>query len=143
MSTEANKAVARRWYTLLSTKNLDEIDTLFHTAYVDHNPQVPPGVDGLKQFFEAYFVAFPDLDVTVEDMIAEGDKVVARFTARGSHHGPLMGIPASGKQVQVTAIDILRFVNDKIVEHWGEADLLGLLQQIGAVPAQDQSNGAS
>lgn len=143
MSTEANKAVARRWYTLLSTKNLDEINTLFHTAYVDHNRQVPPGVDGLKQFFEGYFAAFPDLEVTVDDMIAEDDKVVARFTARGTHQGPLMGLPASGKHVQVTAIDILRFVNDKIVEHWGEVDLLGMLQQIGAVQAPSQSNGAS
>ena len=85
-----------------------------------------------------YLSAFPDLHITVEDMIAEGDKIVARLTMRGTHQGAFLGIPPTGKQVTGTAIDINRITGGKSVEHWNNSDTLGLLQQLGVVPLPGQ-----
>jgi predicted ester cyclase len=85
-----------------------------------------------------YLTAFPDLHFTVEDIIAEGDKVVTRLTCRGTQQGAFMGIPPTGKQATVTAIDINRFAGGKSVEHWLNMDTLGLLQQLGVIPAPGQ-----
>ena len=85
-----------------------------------------------------YLTAFPDLYFTVEDLIAEGDKAVARLTVRGTQQGVFMGIPPTGKHVTVTAIDINRFAGGKSVEHWLNMDTLGLLQQLGVIPAPGQ-----
>jgi len=90
-----------------------------------------------------YVTAFPDLHFTVEDMIAEGDKVVARLTARGTQAGAFMGIPPTGKQASITAIDINHMAGGKSVEHWLEMDTLGLLQQLGVIPAPGQTNQAA
>jgi predicted ester cyclase len=86
-----------------------------------------------------YLTAFPDLHLTIEDLIAEGDKVVDRQTARGTHQGTFMGIPPTGKQITVTAMNISRIVGGKIVEHWVELDTLGMLQQLGVVPMPGQA----
>jgi len=140
MSTEENKAVARRAYDAfnqgLRTGNLAALDEVIAANMVDHNPAPGqgPGLEGAKQVFTQFFAAFPDLQFTVEDMIAEGDKVASRITARGTHKGDFQGIPATGKQVMQTGIDILRIAGGKIVERWGEFDNLGLLQQLGVVP---------
>lgn len=137
MSTEQNKAVAHRWYEeVFSAGKLELVNELIAPDFVEHDASNPSlDREGVKQLVSMYRGAYPDLHITVEDVITEGDKVVARFTARGTHRGPLMGIPPTGKQVTVTAIDILRFENGKIVEHWGNQDLLGMMQQLGAIPA--------
>src|SRR5579872_2992489 len=113
MSAETNKAVAQRFYAeVFSAGKLNLIDELIAATFADRDPSNPfQGREGLKQFVNMYRGAYPDLHMTIEDMIAEGDKLVVRFSARGTHRGTLMGIPPTGRQVTVTAIDILRFEN--------------------------------
>jgi steroid delta-isomerase-like uncharacterized protein len=139
MAAEENKAVARRWYEEgMAGSNLAVIDELFTPDFRDHAPQeqtISPGREGFKHFFEGTVASLKDVRVTVEDMITEGDKVVARYTVRGTIEGDFMGIPAAGKTMTITAIDILRFAGGQIAEHWGEADMLGLMQQLGAIPS--------
>ena len=137
MSVEDNKATARRWYEgVFNNGNLDLINGLFAPNFVDHDPVNPlPGLEGVRQVVIMYRSAFPDLHITVEDWVAEGDKVVTRFRAQGTHRGALMGIPPTGKQVTVTGIDVLEFKNGKIAEHWGNRDDLGMLQQLGVIPS--------
>jgi len=140
-STEANKASVRRFYEeVFNKKNRAAIDEFIDPSCVDHAlpPGLPAGIEGSKQFITMYLTAFPDLHFTVEDLIAEGDKVVARLTVRGTQQGAFMGIPPTSKQTTSTAIDINRFVGGKSVEHWLNMDTLGLLQQLGAMPAPGQ-----
>jgi steroid delta-isomerase-like uncharacterized protein len=140
MPAEDNKATARRWYEeVFNAGNLDLIHELFAPNFVDHDPVNPlPGLQGVREVVGMYRGAFPDLHITVEDWVAEGDKVVTRFRAQGTHKGPLMGIPPTQKQVTVTGIDLLGFEHGKIAEHWGNRDDLGMLQQLGALPAPGQ-----
>src|SRR5919204_87348 len=109
-------------------------------AYVWHGPGVFPDLDraGMKQMMPAFFTALPDLHYTVEDLIAEGDKVVCRLTWRATHQGEYMGVPATGKVVTRTAIIISRFAGGKVVEDWVNEDDLGLMQQLGAIPQMAQ-----
>jgi predicted ester cyclase len=140
--SEENKAISRRLYEeLVSQGNLSVADELVAAGFVDHNPTGPgfaTGPEGIKQVFTMFRSAFPDLQFTIEDQVAEGDKVVSRLTARGTHQGELMGIPPTGKTVTIGVVDILRIDGGKIVERWGEADLLGMMQQIGVVPPPGQ-----
>jgi len=140
MQTETNTTVASRWYEeVFNAGNLALIDELFAPNFVDHDPSNPlPGLEGVRQLVSMYRGAFPDLHLTIEDEITEGDKVVTRFTGRGTHKGPLMGIPPTGKRVTITAIDILRFEHGRIAEHWGNQDLLGMMRQLGVIPAPGQ-----
>jgi predicted ester cyclase len=92
--------------------------------------------DGWIQATGSFVEAFPDLRLTVEDLMAEGDRVAARVTFRGTHKGPFQGIPPTNRQVTFTSIEMNRMVDGKVAEHWVEIDLLGLLQQLGAVPAE-------
>ena len=141
MSTEENKALVRRFYEeVFNNKNMAGIDAFVDPNGIDHAlpPGMPGGIEGSKQFIGMYLAAFPDLHFTVEDIIAEGDKVVARLTTRGTQQGAFMGIPPTGKQVTVTAIDINRIVGGKSVEHWLNMDTQGLLQQLGVIPAPGQ-----
>ncbi len=94
------------------------------------------GPEGLKQYTSMTLAAFADLHVTVEDEIAEGDKVVTRYSARGTHKGEIMGIPPTGKQVAWTGIVITRIAGGKIIEAWANIDRLGVMQQLGAIPSQ-------
>ncbi len=142
MSVEENKAIARRWYDEAFNKHrVAAIDELYAPDFVTHdNPLVPEGNSaGAKQLFAGLFAAVPDMSVTVEDIIAEGDKVVARYTTRGTQQGELMSIPATGKSFTMTCIDILRFKDGKIAEHWVEADQLGMMQQLGVIPTLEQA----
>jgi len=138
MSIEENKAFMRRMYEEVHNKgNLAVIDEVTAVDFIDHDPMVaelPPGPEGVKQEFSMLRAAFPDLHVTVEDMVAEGDKVVSRLTMRGTHKGEFMGIAPTGKQITVAVIDILRIVGGKIVEHWNIVDNLGMMQQLSVVP---------
>ena len=99
------------------------------------------GVESAKQFVEVYRNAFPDIQMTVEDLISEGDKVVTRWTARGTHQGELFGAPPSGNRVEITGITVDRFSGGKFAESWTNYDALGLMQQIGAVPSPEGGQG--
>jgi steroid delta-isomerase-like uncharacterized protein len=140
MSTEENKAIVRRAYEeVFSNGNFAVADELYTATHVNHYPGNPPGLpsglEGFKQLIAFYRSAFPDLHFTIEDQIAEGDKVVTRTTSAGTNTGSLMGIPATGKSATITGIQIDRIADGKIVETWGNFDQLGLLQQIGIVPS--------
>ncbi len=135
MSTEVNKALARRAYDAFNQGNLVGFYELLTPDFVLHNAsQTIQGLEGYKQWLSMYLAAFPDARLTVEDMIAEGDLVVVRQTFRGTHTGELMGIPPTGKQVSATGIVITRAANGKAVEQWTNYDDLGLMQQLGMIP---------
>lgn len=136
MSTEDNKALVRRYREAHSTNNLAALDDIVAVDIVSHNglPGLPPGLEGGKMAHMAFAAAFPDGRATTEDLIAEGDKVVERFTFRGTNTGPFLGMPATGKQVVSSGMSVFRIANGKIVEHWGENDALGTFQQLGLVP---------
>jgi steroid delta-isomerase-like uncharacterized protein len=139
MSTEDNKAVTRRGHDALNERNWAAFEALCAPNIVLYNASMTiQGFEPYKQFIVMYFTAFPDGRFMIEDMIAEGDRVVVRQTFHGTHQGDLMGIPPTGKQVTATAILILRFANGKAVEEWFNNDDLGLLQQLGVVPALGQ-----
>ncbi|HSH80625.1 MAG TPA: ester cyclase [Herpetosiphonaceae bacterium] len=137
MTVEANKKVALRFYEeIFNRGNIDAADELVAPDVVDHNapPGLPPGLEGAKLLFGMFHTAFSQLHVTVDDLIAEGDKVVARGTMRGTHTGPFMNIPPTGKEFEIDWIDIYRIANGKQVEVWHLEDVLKLLQQLGAIP---------
>jgi len=135
--SEENKRIARRSFEeLFSEGQLDVVYEVFAPDYVGHDPTMPKeirGPDEFKQFVRMYRTAFPDLKLTVEEQIAEGDRVVTRFTARGTHRGELMGIPPTGNKVAITGISIDRMVNGKSVESWTNYDALSMLQQLGVM----------
>lgn len=139
MSTENNKANVRRGYEAVNQKNLAVFDELLTPDIVFHIASTTmQGLEAYKQFLAMLFTAFPDLQFTIEDMIAEGDFVVVRHTTRGTHQGNFRGIPPTGKQVSGTGMFIDRIVNGKAVEQWMNGDDLGLLQQLGVVPTPEQ-----
>ena len=141
MSTEENKALVRRFYDeVFNKKNLMAIDEFLDPQIIEHAlpPGLPGGSAGSRQFIGMYLAAFPDLHLTAEDLIAEGDKVVARFTLRGTHKGELMGVPPTGKQVTMTGIQIVRTAEGRIAVNWINLDALGMLQQLGVIPAPGQ-----
>jgi predicted ester cyclase len=133
MLTDDNKALVQRFYEeIVNQKNLTALDQFVAPNAVNHT--VPSGFpQGPSQFLGLHFNAFPDLKVTVEDLLADGDKVVARVSILGTHQGALMAVSPTGKPFTGMAINIFRIVNGKIVEHWGLADRLGALQQLGVV----------
>lgn len=132
-----NKALLQNFYDeVLNAKHMDAIDKFVAADAVDHAamPGQAPGLAGVKQMLNMYLTAFPDLHTKVEDMIAEGDKVVARITMTGTQKGEFMGVAPTGKKIDITGIDIVRFAKGKMVEHWGNEDDLGMMQQLGVVP---------
>jgi steroid delta-isomerase-like uncharacterized protein len=134
---EDNKAIVRHYYAEVLTKgNVAAIDDLVSPTYVGHDPAAPDaqGTAGLKQRVTRLRTAFPDLHVTVEDMVAEGDKVATRLTLQGTHKGEFRGIAPTGRQITWTATSIIRLQNGKFVEGWANADDLGRMRQLGAVP---------
>jgi steroid delta-isomerase-like uncharacterized protein len=146
MSTEANKAIVRRFVDeVQSAGNIDAIDELCSSGFVNHSapPGVPSNCEGVKQVTAMFRQAFPDSYFTVEDMIAEGDKVATRKTFHGSHQGEFMGIPPTGQQVSIGLIDIVRIVDGQVVEHWSMGDNLGMMRQLGVIPTPEQSEEAS
>ena len=111
------------------------IDELYATDFVIHDPLQGDGDLGyLKQYARGVLTGIPDLHITTDDLIAEGDQVVKRWTARGTHKGDFMGVPATGNRIEVTGIEIYRIAGGKIVEIWGVMDSLGLMQQLGVIP---------
>ena len=141
MSTEENKALVRRFVDEAQSRgNLDAVDELLASDFVNHSavPGLPTDRDGVKQIFTMFRTAYPDLRAVIHDQVAEGDRVVTRKTLHGTHRGELIGIPPTGKKVAIEVIDILRVVSGKITDHWNVVDQLGMLQQLGVVPAPDQ-----
>jgi steroid delta-isomerase-like uncharacterized protein len=137
MSTEDNKALMRRFLEeVFNKQNQAAIDEFIAPNHVDHTlpPFLPTTPEGTKRAIGMFLTAFPDVQLTVEDMIAEGDKVVTRYTSRGTQKGGFMGIPPTGKQMTVSSIIIARFADGKIVEEWGLDDQVGMLQQLGVIP---------
>lgn len=128
----------RRLYDLINAGDIDGFGGQLADDFVERSelPGIPPTKAGVVQYFRMMTAAFPDLRMNVEDVIASGDKAVARVRVTGTHRGEFMGMPATGKSAAVNLIDITRFGDDGLArEHWGVADQLSLLQQLGAIPA--------
>ena len=139
MSTEQNKAFVRQMVEeVFNQGNVSQIDAFMAHNFVEHE-ELPPGIqrdgEGVKQLTTMLHSAFPDFKATIDDIVAEGDKVVIRQTWSGSHKGEFMGIPPTGRSVSFGVIDILRIADGKCVEHWGQMDSMSLMQQLGAIPA--------
>jgi predicted ester cyclase len=137
MSIEENKSLVRRFYHEIDAGNLDAMDELVAEDYVDHSPPpfpgFAPGREGLKQAFRLFWDATPGTH-EIEDQIAEGDKVVTRLTARGTHRGDLPGILATGNEMLMTATVIHRIENGRLAEKWSDKDVLAMLQQLDVIP---------
>ncbi len=148
MSLEENKAIVRSIFEDgLNKGEVDKITELTATDFFDHDIHVETGMPGgpedLREALVAIRRGFPDIDVTIEDIIAEGDKVVVRNTWRGTHQGEFNGIPATGRRIEIGGIVIWRIENGKISERWATIDTLSLLQQLGVIPTPEQSEEAS
>ena len=137
--TEQNKAVIRRFVEeVQNQKNWDAYDELNDPEFVNHS--APPGMadkEGSKRYLGAFLDAFPDSQVTVDDMIAEGDQVVTKKTFRGTHTAEFAGIPPTGKPVTLQYVDIMRVREGRIIEHWLSMDQLSFMQQLGVIPSAD------
>jgi predicted ester cyclase len=146
VSAQENKVIITRVSEqAVGAGDLSVMDELVAEDFVDHSalPGTPPGREGAKAFVRIFHAGFPDLSLTNEDIIGEDDKVVHRYVLRGTHQGEFMGIPPTGNRIEVHGIDELRVSGGKIVERWGQVDQLGLMQQLGVVPALGQSEEAS
>jgi steroid delta-isomerase-like uncharacterized protein len=141
MSTEENKAVVRRWFEeVMSQGDLVAVDAICmecHPGFQVINgivPNPPPGMDGVKELITLFRTAFPDLRFSIEDQIAQGNKVMTRMTIHGTHQGDFQGIPATGKRVAFSAISIWEVVDGKLLQENVSWDALGVLQQLGVAP---------
>ncbi len=136
MSTETNKALARRIFDdVLNGRNLEPLDELATSDYVEHNP-LPgqgTGIDGIRDRYTMLFNAF-DFHFTIDDVIAEADRVVLRWTQSGTHVGEILGMPPTGRSFRISGIEIWRVENGKLVEHWDVVDIFGQFQQLGLLP---------
>ena len=132
-----HSAAQRKLYELLNAGDIEGFGALLADDFVEHEetPGLAPTREGVMAFFRMYRAAFPNLRFELEDVVAGGDKVVARARATGTHQGELMGIPPTGKDIDVQLVDIMRFNDDGLVaEHWGVVDMLAMMQQLGVVP---------
>jgi steroid delta-isomerase-like uncharacterized protein len=138
MATDENKALLRRFIDLWSTGNVALADEFVRTDLLDHTllPGLPPGLAGFKLMVRGYRAAFPDLRVTIDDLLAQGDKAAARVTFRGTQRGEFQDIPPTGKSITMSAIALLRFKDGAVVEQWAVLDRLSMLTQVGVAPAQ-------
>jgi steroid delta-isomerase-like uncharacterized protein len=137
-ASDQNKVVMQRFFDeAVNGGDLDAIDELLAEDFVEHEefPGLEGGREGVKQFFAMFRSGFPDGTFTVEEMVAEGDVVATRVTIRGTHQGEFLGIPATGRPAEVSAIDFVSFTDGRATAHWGVSDMLSLLQQLGVMPA--------
>lgn len=135
MSIEENKAIVLRWFAELDRGNLDIVDELIADRYVDHNPALPnlsSGREGVRQYVRILKAAFPDAAHTIDDVIAEGDRVMTRVTARGTFLGECIGYRPNGNVIEISGIAVHRIEDGRLVEHWAHADMTGFMHQIGA-----------
>ena len=141
-TADENKALMRRYYLeVWQYGNRASTDELVSPHIVDHmpGPDQPPGQAGHDATVNLVRTAFPDAEFTVEDLLAEGDKVVGRWTMRATHKGDLQGIPATGRSVVMSGIDIARWQNGQLVEIWHVEDIMSLMMQLGVVPGSDSA----
>jgi predicted ester cyclase len=140
VSEEQNKQTFRRVIEEgFNQGNLSALDELFAANFREHQDgMLPPNLEGVKGAIRSLRSFFPDLKLTIEEIIAVGDKTWARIVARGTHGGQFMQLPPTGKTITITVIDICRFEGGKIFEHWGVADRLAMMQQIGAIPSPER-----
>lgn len=136
MSAEENKAIVRRYQDAHNQNNLAALNEIVAADLISHNkiPGMPPGLEGGKTVHQILTAAFPDLHTDTEELIAEGDRVVQRFTVSGTDKGGFMGAPATGKSYKVAGMSVFRIANGKIAEHWGVFDQMGVMQQLGKIP---------
>jgi|SRR5579864_3121652 len=140
MSTEENKSVVRRYYDeVWNSGDFSAAEAIIAPNYLYHGMPEMHGLSGLKEMFTGAHTSFPDLHFTIEELIAEGDKVVSRWQAVGTNEGEFMGIPATGKKVLVAGVVISRLVDGKVAEEWESWDELGALRQLGATSIPPQS----
>ena len=118
-----------------NTRDLAAFDTYFADSFVSHHAEGDKNREEFKGLCQAYFSAFPDLHIATEDLVAEGDKGTKVWTARSTHKGEFVGVPASGNKIEVKGIEVFRIDGEKVAELWVSMDALGLMQQIGAIPA--------
>lgn len=143
MSTEQNKALVRQLVEeVMNHGDIRLIDEFLTPDFIEHEelpPGIPPGREAPKVLFTMLRSAFPDFKATIDDIVAEGDKVVFRQTWTGTHKGEFMGVPPTGKSVSFGVIDIIRIAGGKCVEHWGQMDSMAMMQQLGVIPAPSQA----
>ena len=138
--SEENKAIARRFFDLFHDDGTTILNENVADNFVHHNwPWASPGVAGLREMMAMVDTSLSDFNSVIEDVIAEGDKVVMRISESGVHTGEMLGIPPTGKSFHSTAIHIIRIENGKIVEHWREQDTMGMMQQLGVIPAPGEA----
>lgn len=142
MSTQENKAIFEKLIRLQESGDLNTADQIIAPNWVNHDPSMPPlqGIEGFKQLTMLFRSAFPDMRVEIEDILAEGDKVSARLHLRGTNSGPFMGMPPTGKAVDVTATGIFRVVNGRVSDNWVNLDALKMMQQLDVIPAPGQAS---
>ena len=146
MSAEDDKAVIRRWIEVYNDRDMQAEADARAPGCVARVPAAPDPLEGLeawRQFSGSFAEAFPDIRLTLEDIFSEGDMVAARVAFRSTHRGEFQGIPPTGKEVAFTSIEVNRVRDGKVEEHWVELDLLGLMQQLGAIPEPGHSEEAS
>jgi steroid delta-isomerase-like uncharacterized protein len=143
MSAEENKAIVERFWKVWEEGNIDLVDELLAADHVNHNPATPDqpaGAEGVREVVTMFRSAMPDLKVAIEDMIAEGDKVVVRYTLEGTHEGELFGVPPTGRRLSIKSIAVERVSEGKLREHWRITDSLDMMQQLGVVPESGQKS---
>ena len=133
-TTTTEQHLADLFVEMTNTRDPDLVDRFVAEDYINHNDFVADGREANRQFWAAFFTGLPDVRVTMDDLVISGDRVVGRFTYRGTHTGDLLGIPASGKPVEMRSIDIWRVHDGMFVEHWDELNLMQFFQQIGVLP---------
>jgi predicted ester cyclase len=131
---DTRQRLAAAYLKMLNEHDPDLVDTFVARDYRNHNTFVDDGREANRQFWTGFFAALPDLTATMEDLVVAGDKVVGRFVYRGTQSGELMGLPATGRKIEMRSIDIWRVADDMFVEHWDELNTLELFQQLGALP---------
>jgi predicted ester cyclase len=143
MSSEQNdgSTLAERFVAMLNDHDPNAVDGFVSIDYINHNSFVENGREANRTFWADFLTAFPDMTATMEDLVVAGDRVVGRFTYRGTHLGPLYGIAATGNPVEMRSIDIWRVVNGEFVEHWDELNMLEVFQAVGVIPAFDLGGG--
>ena len=135
MSAE-NKTFFQKFIDGMNAQGISFSDELLDANYIEHDPEpgVPPGIDGIKQMMSMSYSAFPDLKATINQLVAEGDLVAGHMTTEGTPTGEFMSIPASGKKISITEMHMVRIANGKAVEHWGLANAMAMMQQLGVIP---------
>ena len=140
--SEDNTATVRRFVEAVQGRGeLDAIDEYVADDFINHTapPGIPAGPEGVRPTMELFLKAFPGMEVTIHEMVAEGDRVATRKTFRGVYAGDFMGIAPTGRVVAIEVVDILRLRDGKVTDHWGQADMLGALQQLGVLPTPGQA----